>query len=469
MSTLSGFIKDSYWAVGAQAVSLLTSVIVSFVLPKFVSVAEFGYWQYFLLLASYVGVLHFGFGDGVYLRLGGQYWNRIDRKEWMPKMLLCFLVQFCITLVLALWAVFCLPSDSAYRIVVLWLAVYISVENCYKTMTMAMMACDQMQYVSKTVVVDKLLMSVSVVSLILLGGANASMVIGCYVLAHCVVQTLVLAKTKPYKECRSMFSRYTFVSSLSVCGVGMILMLSNLVSILLVGICRFAVERFWDIVVFSKFSFSITIASFFLVFISQIGYVLFPVLRRMREDMQAVLFARLDFLLTALPLVSYVFFFVIYMFVSWWLPKYSESLVFLAFTAPFICYEIRVCLLYNTYFKNLGAIRALLYINVVSVLCAAIMYSLAVWLHDINVMALGLLLSEFIKVCLMSHYLNGRFCQSVPLIAKFECVYNVAFVAIYYFCGVGYALGLYLLSLIAILLLFKKEFIMTIKFVKEKR
>lgn len=469
MSTLSGFIKDSYWAVGAQAVSLLTSVIVSFVLPKFASVAEFGYWQYFLLLASYVGVLHFGFGDGVYLRLGGQYWNRIDRKEWMPKMLLCFFVQFCITMLIALWAVCCLSVDSAYRMVVLWLAVYVSIENCYKTMTMAMMACDQMQYVSKTIVIDKLLMSVAVVSLMLLGGANASKVIGSYVLAHGVVLVLVLAKTKPYKECRNMFSRCTVASTLSVCGVGMVLMLSNLVSILLVGSCRFAVEHYWDIVVFSKFSFSITIASFFLVFISQIGYVLFPVLRRMREDMQAALFARLDFLLTVLPIVSYVFFFAMYMFISWWLPKYAESLVFLAFTAPFICYEIRVCLLYNTYFKNLGAIRPLLRINVASVLCAAVMYSLAVWLHDINVMALGLLLSEFMKVGLMSHYLNGRFGLSMPLIAKVECLYNVAFVAAYYYCGVGYAFVAYVLSLMVMLPLFKNEFLTTIKFVKDKR
>ena len=45
MSIQSKFIKDSYWAVGAQAVSLLTSVVVSFVLPKFISVADFGYWQ----------------------------------------------------------------------------------------------------------------------------------------------------------------------------------------------------------------------------------------------------------------------------------------------------------------------------------------------------------------------------------------------------------------------------------------
>ena len=80
MSTQSNFIKDSYWAVGAQAVSLLTSVIVSFILPKYISIADFGYWQYFLLLASYVGVLHFGFGDGLYHIKE----NPIEKTTWRP-------------------------------------------------------------------------------------------------------------------------------------------------------------------------------------------------------------------------------------------------------------------------------------------------------------------------------------------------------------------------------------------------
>lgn len=54
-------------------------------------------------------------------------------------------------------------------------------------MTMAMMSTDQMQYVSKTVIVDKVLMSLAIVALIVFGGADAYTVIASYVLAHAVV------------------------------------------------------------------------------------------------------------------------------------------------------------------------------------------------------------------------------------------------------------------------------------------
>lgn len=160
---------------------------------------------------------------------------------------------------------------------------------------------------------------------------------------------------------------------------------------------------------FSKLSFSITIASFLLFFISQIGYVLFPILKRIRKEAQAILFEKMDFVMTLLPMVFYIIFFVMYFFVLNWLPKYEESLKFMAFTAPCICYETRVVLLYNTYFKNLGQIKKLLYINIITVLCAIICYTYAIALHNIDLMALSILIAEIIKVLMMQKSLYKEY------------------------------------------------------------
>ena len=466
MSTFSDFIKDSSWAVGAQAVSLLTSIVVSFLLPKFVTVVDFGYWQYFLLWASYVGVLHFGFGDGLYLKLGGQYWKDIDRQLWMPRIMLCFLLQLGFSLVIVTAISLMFPSGSIYKTIFIWLSIYLIVENCYKITTLAMMATDQMQYVSKTIIIDKLIMSLAVLSMILTESANACTTICSYVASHAIVFVMVLYKTKPYRYAQRMFSSTVIKGTLSVCGVGIVLMLANIMSIFMVGICRLAVEHYWDIETFSKFSFSITIASFFLVFISQIGYVLFPILKRMGQATQTMLFKSLDFLLTVLPIVSYVFFFAMYYIIKWWLPKYYDSLPFLACTIPFICYETRVCMLYNTYFKNIGAIRQLLTINTVSIGSAILFYWTAIYLHDINAMALGLLISEFLKVWFMRSYLSKKYPISTFGVACFETAYNCAFVAVFTYCGMEYTFGIYAISLALLYILFRKEFMNNIKYIK---
>lgn len=464
MSTFRNFIKDSCWTIGGQGVSLLTSVIVSFILPKFISVEQFGYWQYFLLWASYVGVMHFGYGDGIYLKLGGQHWNKIDRKTWMPQIQHVFLLQVILAIIIVIASlVFC--KDEKYLTIFLWTAAYLVIDNTYKIITMAMMATDQIQFVSKTVIIDKLLMSIGVIYLICTHCQEASYVICAYTLAHLVVCMMVIAKSHLFKHIQK-FSKKTTEGIIDVCKVGIVLMLANFVSILIMGLCRLAVEHYWDIKMFSKLSFSITIASFLLFFISQIGYVLFPILKRIRTEMQAMLYEKIDYIMTILPMVFYILFFAMYFFIMAWLPKYEESLKFLAFTAPCICYETRVVLLYNTYFKNLGQIKRLLYINILTVLCAVACYSFAIIEHNIDLMALGILVAEIIKVLVMQASLNKEYNLPMKNITWVELANTVGFVVTYYYYGIYIAMAWYLIVMFILTIAFKKETQKIIEFIK---
>ena len=62
--------KISYLSV-SQILSLLVSVSLVIILPKFISVEDYGYWQLFILYSGYVGLFHFGYSDGLYIKLGG--------------------------------------------------------------------------------------------------------------------------------------------------------------------------------------------------------------------------------------------------------------------------------------------------------------------------------------------------------------------------------------------------------------
>ena len=85
---LTDFIKTSSYAFVAQVVSIISSIILSILLPKFVSIEFYGILQFFLLIASYIGILHFGFNDGVYLKLGGIKFDNISRNEYLPQFIL---------------------------------------------------------------------------------------------------------------------------------------------------------------------------------------------------------------------------------------------------------------------------------------------------------------------------------------------------------------------------------------------
>ncbi|WP_249630235.1 hypothetical protein [Streptococcus uberis] len=66
------FKKNLLAAFSAQGVSLLISILMSLFVPKILGITEFSYWQLFIFYIGYAGFFHFGYNDGLYLKLGGK-------------------------------------------------------------------------------------------------------------------------------------------------------------------------------------------------------------------------------------------------------------------------------------------------------------------------------------------------------------------------------------------------------------
>ena len=96
----------------AQMAQMLLSIVMSVYVPMIVGLKEFSYWQLFIFYSSYVGMLHLGLNDGVYLRYGGcklaeKEKNLISNQLWVS-------MVFQITILLVLfWALICYsPSQE---------------------------------------------------------------------------------------------------------------------------------------------------------------------------------------------------------------------------------------------------------------------------------------------------------------------------------------------------------------------
>ena len=66
---IKSIIKNLFIAFFSQGVSLLASFLTTLILPKLVSVSDYGLWQLFIFYTTYAGVFHLGLDDGVYLKL----------------------------------------------------------------------------------------------------------------------------------------------------------------------------------------------------------------------------------------------------------------------------------------------------------------------------------------------------------------------------------------------------------------
>ena len=79
---LRAFCSDVLIYSFGQAILLIFGFVQSLIIPKYLSTADYGYWQLFLLCTTYVGILHLGFLNGILIKWAGR--NLEDFKEEVP-------------------------------------------------------------------------------------------------------------------------------------------------------------------------------------------------------------------------------------------------------------------------------------------------------------------------------------------------------------------------------------------------
>ena len=74
-SKLSSVAADIAKLGSGTLLAALFNVALVFVVPRLISVEDYGYWKLFGLYAGYVGFLHFGYADGALVRWAGRTWG----------------------------------------------------------------------------------------------------------------------------------------------------------------------------------------------------------------------------------------------------------------------------------------------------------------------------------------------------------------------------------------------------------
>ena len=77
--------RNLYYTVGANFITLAISVLLNLFVPKLLGVREYSYWQLYVFYSSYVGFLHLGWIDGIYLKIGGEEYENLDKYS-LPKL-----------------------------------------------------------------------------------------------------------------------------------------------------------------------------------------------------------------------------------------------------------------------------------------------------------------------------------------------------------------------------------------------
>lgn len=95
--SLRQVVKNISYSFGANIISLGVSVLMVMFVPKLLPVEDYGKWQLFLFYFSYLGFLHFGWEDGIYLRYAGKTFEELNPHVFSGQFLGIIILQLAVT------------------------------------------------------------------------------------------------------------------------------------------------------------------------------------------------------------------------------------------------------------------------------------------------------------------------------------------------------------------------------------
>lgn len=398
------FIKNFTYSLSSNLITFIISTLLVLIVPKLIGVEEYGYWQLYIFYSSYVGFLHFGWNDGIYLRYGGQQYSDLDKALFCTQFYMLFLFQALIGIVVYLLSSAFIDNDNRLFVFKMISLVLVLVNVRYMLLFI-LQATNKINHYAYIIIFDRMIYLIFIVVIIVFKYVDFRIMIICDVFAKLMslIYSMYLCKAIVFNKIKCFY--LDFKETFDNISVGIKLMFANIASFLVIGIIRFGIERAWDVSTFGKISLMLSISNMMMVFINAMGIIIFPLLRRTKNENLSLIYITIRDILMMSLLGILIIYYPLKQLLQAWLPQYSESMVYLAIIFPAFIYEGKMALLINTYLKVLRKERFMLNINLVTMLISVILTYICVHLLNnldltvliiIVILALRCLLAEVI-------------------------------------------------------------------------
>jgi O-antigen/teichoic acid export membrane protein len=385
--------KDLATVGSGTAAATILGTIAIFVVPRLVSVEDFGYWRLFLLYSGYMGLLHFGFADGALLAWVGKPSSTI-RHDLRPSIKFVSAQQVGVFLLGTLLCVLLFPARLwLVGIAVLAFAVLL---NVTAVLVCALQAAREFRTVAAAVAIPT--GAFLALALIFRSAADYRILVLSYLLSWIALLFFLWSRLRPLQD-SGVSSAWTlgrqFITS------GWPIMLSNFAFVIVQSADRLVVSATSSIYSFAQYSLAASVMSVPIIAIAAVSRVFFPHLAVVehRHHRKTYGGAQLFAFLLWSQLVPY--YFLLEGIVRRFLPKYVDSLPYAAillcgsiFLGSVQVLQLSFSNLYGHQRRFFG--RALIVVGTSFPLALGA----ALWLHSLRAVAASQVISVLVWWCL---------------------------------------------------------------------
>lgn len=452
------FIQISH-TILSNIVRLLVVGLLTLIVPRFISVENYGYWQLYIFYTSYVGFFHLGWCDGVYLKEGGKEYNSINKPSYKTQFIYLAIMQVIFSsIIIMLFLSSINNTEKMFIIIGTCLNAIVSVPCTL--LSYIMQSTGKIKEFSYITIIGRIIYLLLTIFFIAFKFYDYKLIILADLIgwgASLLYSILICKDIFFVKRAKGKLIFKEIVNNISV---GSKLMIANIASTLIIGIVRLNIESNWSIELFGKISLSLNLCNLILIFINAISIVLYPMLRRSKTTSLKKLYEILDNLLIYILILALALYFPIRLFIIYWLPQYEVSIYYMAILFPICIYESKISLLIYTFLKVLREEKKIMNINIIILMMSCGFSYITTYLMKNIDLTIYLILILLIVRCLILEHVIHRslnICNNRTLIL--ELTYTFIFIIICNFVNVIFGFLLYLCICFSVVVLYKRNII----------
>lgn len=460
------FIKNMSYSISSNLISFFISTIVILIIPKLIGVEAYGYWQLYLFYSSYVGFLHFGWNDGIYLKYGGAEYKKLDKKLFFSQFIQ--LLAFQLIIGVFIWTVaIVFVMDPNRLFIIKMIAIVTVLMNTRALFFFILQATNRIKEYANITILDRIIYIIIILVLLLIGIRDYKLMILADLVGKFISLILCLYSCKEIAFNKISSFYFTLGEVYTNISIGISLMIANIASSLIIGIVKLGIERTWDVTTFGKISLTLSISSMMMVFINAVGVIIFPVLRRADPKKIASIYEMVRALLMVVLFSILIFYYPLKHIMSAWLPHYSESLLYMALVFPMFIFEGKMALLINTYLKTLRKEKEMLKINMMCTgLSLILTYITTQVFMKLDFAILNIVILLIVRAALAELYLAKELNIRVKKDLIFEVLLTSIFIASGWYIDSWFVVIIYGVSYLGYLWISKESIIMSITNIK---
>lgn len=350
-------VRDLSSVLFSNGIVLIASILTGLVIPKFLSVADYGLYKIFNLYIGYTALLHFGFVDGILLHYAGSDYESLDQQKFRMYSHFFILFQVTVGLVFVLLAQILFKGSGKLIVSLIGIdTVVVNVTTYYQYISQSTLRFNELS-IRK---ISQAIMRIVIICTLLFGSqlgfishVGFSLFISLWISIDfsLVLWYIVTYRNITFGIRERLIDGFNDVRALFKDGIT--LTVAFQVSNLILTLDSQFVSMFFSTTTYAIYAFAYTLLSMANTVINAVSLVLFPNLRRMNRSKVLKEYTSSVALITLAIFSMHVGYFLLSWFIKWYLPEYADSLIYLRLIFPGLAITSCISAVIFTYYKLL--------------------------------------------------------------------------------------------------------------------